>query len=77
MSQQDDKAPSPGRQSLASVFRSVSASMFGVQSSSKHEEDFVKGNAITYIVVGLVATFLFVLMVWGVVQLVVRVAQAS
>jgi hypothetical protein len=51
--------------------------MFGVQSSSKHEEDFVKGNAITYIVVGLVATFLFVLMVWGVVQLVVRVAQAS
>jgi len=77
MSQQDDKAPSTGRQSLASVFRSVSASMFGVQSSSKHEEDFVKGNAITYIVVGLVATFLFVLMVWGVVQLVVRVAQAS
>jgi len=77
MSQQEDKAPSPGRQSLASVFRSVSASMFGVQSSSKHEEDFVKGNATTYIVVGLVATLLFVLAVWGVVQLVVRVAQPS
>ena len=40
MSQQDDKAPPQGRQSLASVFRSVSASMFGVQSSLKHEEDF-------------------------------------
>jgi len=77
MPQQDDKAPSQGRQSLASVFRSVSASMFGVQSSRKHEEDFVKGDAITYIVVGLVATLLFVLAVWGVVQLVVRVAQAS
>jgi hypothetical protein len=77
MSRQDDKAPSQGRQSLASVFRSVSASMFGVQSSSKHEEDFVKGDASTYIVVGLVATLLFVLAVWGVVQLVVRVAQAS
>jgi hypothetical protein len=77
MSQQDDKAPSQGRQSLASVFRSVSASMFGVQSSSRHEEDFVKGDATTYIVVGLVATILFVLAVWGVVQLVVRVAQAS
>jgi len=77
MSQQKDKAPSQGRQSLASVFRSVSASMFGVQSSSKHEEDFVKGDATTYILVGLVATLLFVLAVWGVVQLVVRVAQPS
>ena len=77
MSEQDDKPTSQGRQSLGSVFRSVSASMFGVQSSSKHEEDFVKGDATTYIVVGLVATLLFVLVVWGVVQLVVRVAQAS
>jgi len=77
MSQTDDKVPPQGRQSLASVFRSVSASMFGVQSSSKHEEDFVKGDATTYIVVGLVATLLFVLAVWGVVQLVVRVAQPS
>ena len=77
MSQQDDKASPQGRQSLASVFRSVSASMFGVQSSSKHEEDFVKGDATTYIVVGLIATILFVLAVWGVVQLVVRIAQPS
>jgi len=77
MSQQDDKAPPQRRQSMASVFRSVSASMFGVQSSRKHEEDFVKGDARTYIVVGLVATLLFVLAVWGVVQLVVRVAQSS
>jgi len=77
MSQPDDKVSPQGRQSLASVFRSVSASMFGVQSSSKHEEDFVKGDATTYIVVGLVATLLFVLAVWGVVQLVVRVAQPS
>ncbi len=77
MSQPDDKVPPQGRQSLASVFRSVSASMFGVQSSSKHEEDFVMGDATTYIVVGLVATILFVLAVWGVVQLVVSVAENS
>jgi hypothetical protein len=51
--------------------------MFGVQSSSKHEEDFARGDATTYIVVGLVATILFVLAVWGVVQLVVRLAQPS
>ena len=77
MSQQDDKASPQGRQSLARVLRSVSASMFGVQSSSKHEEDFVKGDATTYIIVGLIATIVFVLAVWGVVQLVVYVAQPS
>jgi len=77
MSKRIDKASSQGRQSLGSVFRSVSASMFGVQSSSKHEEDFVKGDATTYIVVGLIATILFVLAVWGVVQLVVSVAENS
>ena len=76
MSQQE-KSSSAGRQSLGTVLRSVSASMFGVQSSRQHAEDFGKGNAVTYIVVGLVATILFVLAVWGVVQLVVRVAQPS
>lgn len=76
MSQQD-KSPPPARQSLGSVFRSVSASMFGVQSSKKHQEDFGRGNARVYAVVGLVATLLFILTVWGVVQLVVHVAQPS
>lgn len=64
-------------QSLISVIRSVSASMFGVQSSKKHEEDFAKGSATTYIVVGLIATMVFVLAVWGVVKLVVSVAQPT
>jgi hypothetical protein len=77
MSGQNGKAPLKERQSLLSVFRSVSASMFGVQSSSKHKDDFARGDAKTYIVVGLVATILFVLAVWGVVQLVVRVAHAA
>ena len=75
MAEPDNKPPSRGRQSLGSVLRSVSASMFGVQSSRQHEEDFRSGDATTYIVVGLVATILFVLVVWGVVQLVVHVAQ--
>ena len=77
MSKRIDKASSQGRQSLGSVFRSVSASMFGVQSSKKHEEDFVRGDATTYIVVGLVATLVFILAVWGVVQLVVHITQPS
>lgn len=73
MTQQDD--PSQRGQSLFSVFRSVSASMFGVQSSEKHAEDFAKGSAKAYIAVGLVVTLLFVLAVWGVVKVVVSVAQ--
>ncbi|NHZ69653.1 MAG: DUF2970 domain-containing protein [Thermotogales bacterium] len=74
---EEENPPSPGRQSLGSVFRSVSASMFGVQSSSKHAEDFSKGSIASYVVVGLIATALFVLAVWGVVQLVVSVAKPS
>ena len=72
-----DQTPPVRRQSLFRVAASVFASMFGVQSSRKHEEDFGHGKASTYILVGLIATILFVLTVWGVVQLVVRVAQPS
>lgn len=70
--------PSSGRrQSLGSVVGSVFASMFGVQSSKKHEEDFAKGSARAYIAVGLVATLVFILLVWGVVKLVVSLAVPS
>jgi len=62
-------------QSLGSVIRSVSASLFGVQSSKKHEEDFTKGSVGTYIAVGLVATLIFILAIWGLVRLVVSVTQ--
>ena len=72
-----EQPPVPQRQSLISVFRSVAASMFGVQSGKQHREDFHHGKASTYIIVGLVATVLFVLTVWGVVQLVVRATQAG
>ncbi|MDT8388206.1 MAG: DUF2970 domain-containing protein [Thiogranum sp.] len=70
-----DKPPTQRKQSLFSVFRSVAASMFGVQSSSKHQEDFGHGKASTYIAVGLISTIVFVFMLWGLVQLVVRLTQ--
>jgi len=75
MSQQDKTGSR--RQSLGSVIRSVSASMFGVQSSEKHEEDFAKGSAKLYIAVGLIATIVFILAVWGIVKLVVSVATPA
>lgn len=62
------------RPSLGRVVGSVLASFFGVQSRRRHQEDFTKGNPWLYIAVGLGATLLFILGVWGVVQLVVKVA---
>ena len=72
-----ENSQSPGRQSLGSVIHSVLASMFGVQSSGKHAEDFSKGSVFSYALVGLAATVLFVLTVWGIVKLVVNVTQPS
>ncbi len=64
-----DKAPS-----LLKVTGSVLASFFGVQSSRKHEEDFTQGRPAAYIFIGLGATLLFILALWGVVRLVVNLA---
>ena len=60
--------------SLIRVLGSVLASMFGVQSSRKREEDFVYGKPSHYIIVGLLVTVIFILSVWGVVQLVMKLA---
>ncbi|HED19452.1 MAG TPA: DUF2970 domain-containing protein [Gammaproteobacteria bacterium] len=73
----EENSQSPDRQSLGSVIRSVLSSMFGVQSSGKHAEDFSKGSVFSYVAVGLAATLLFVLTVWGIVKLVVNATQPS
>ena len=70
-SQDRDKAHS---QSFFSVLWSVLASMFGVQSNRRREEDFTHGKPSHYIMVGLLVTVVFVLTVWAVVQLVMKVA---
>ncbi len=76
MSEQD-KSSSPRGQSLFSVIGSVAASMFGVQSSKKHNEDFKQGKITTYLAVGAVATVLFILTIWGLVHLVLGIVQPS
>jgi len=60
---------------LHKVVASVLASMFGVQSSRRHAEDFTSRKATPYVVVGLVVTVVFVLTIWGVVQLVLSAAR--
>jgi hypothetical protein len=66
-----DKSRAP---SFISVLGSVLASMFGVQSNRKREQDFMHGKPSHYIMVGLLVTIVFVLMVWAVVQVVMKVA---
>ncbi len=67
----NDMAKTP---SLLAVLGSVLASMFGVQSSRKREEDFTHGKPSQYIVIGLFVTIVFVLTIWGVVSLVMKLA---
>lgn len=67
----DDQGNAP---SLLQVLGSVLASMFGVQSNRRREQDFVHGKPSQYIVIGLLVTLVFILLVWGVVSLVMRLA---
>jgi len=60
--------------SFFDVLGSVLASMFGVQSSQRREQDFTHGKPMHYVMVGLLVTLVFVLTVWFVVSLVMRVA---
>ena len=60
--------------SFLDVLGSVLASMFGVQSNRKREEDFAHGKPSQYIVIGLIMTAVFILTIWGVVGLVMKLA---
>jgi hypothetical protein len=60
--------------SFIGVLGSVLASMFGVQSNRKRKQDFTHGKPSQYILVGLLVTGVFILTIWGVVQLVMKLA---
>jgi len=63
------KAPS-----FLSVLGSVLAGMFGVQSNRKREQDFTHGKPSQYIIIGLLVTVVFILTLWGLVRLVMKLA---
>ena len=56
------------------VLGSVTSSFLGVQKNERRERDFRHGRARDFIIVGILLTIAFILTVWGVVQLVMRVA---
>ncbi|HYW93378.1 MAG TPA: DUF2970 domain-containing protein [Gammaproteobacteria bacterium] len=54
------------------VVWSVLAAFFGVQSEKNYRRDTTRGRPIHYIVIGLFATVVFVLSLWGLVQLILH-----
>lgn len=62
----DEEAPLTFWQTFASVL----AAFFGVQSSSKRQRDFRRGRPLHFILIGLAATAIFVLVLVLVVRLV-------
>ena len=72
----EDRKPTE-KLSLVQAFGSVMASFMGVQKNATRERDFRRGRARDFIVVGVVITLLFILAIWGVVQLVMHVATGG
>jgi hypothetical protein len=66
----------PGRPNLFQVIGSVLAAGFGVQSEKNRERDFAGGSAGTFVVVGIIATILFVVTLYLLVKLVIGTASA-
>jgi hypothetical protein len=60
--------------SLREVVGSIMAALLGVQNSRNHARDFARGTARQYIVVGLIATILFVTLVYFAVKLILHLA---
>jgi hypothetical protein len=65
----------PEKPGLLQVVNSVLAAAIGVQSQKNRERDFQHGSVKAYIAVGVVATILFVLTVYGIVKLVLASAS--
>ena len=59
---------------LWQVFKSVIASFFGVQSEENWRRDFSKGKPSQFIIIGLFLTFVFILLVYMIVQVVLHFA---
>lgn len=63
-------APDAGRVTLTSMVLSTLAAAVGVQSRRNRERDFTRGNAMSFIIAGVVFTVLFVFTIVTVVNLV-------
>lgn len=62
---------------LRQMLQSVLAAAFGVQSNRNRTRDFSRGKPSHFILLGLLFTGLFVLLLFGVVRLVLRLSGAG
>jgi hypothetical protein len=60
---------------VLTIIGSLFAGWFGVQNNKNRERDFTHGKASTFIYAGIIFMVLFVLFVWGIVQLVMLAAN--
>ncbi len=56
------------------VIKSVLSAMIGVQKKKNLEEDFSQKSATPFIIAGLIMMLVFVVAIWGVVQLALKSA---
>jgi len=75
MSLLTDMNQPPKKVSLFNTFKSILAAFFGVQTEQNRERDFTQGNPLHFIVAGLIATALFILVLVIIVQLVLSAAS--
>lgn len=57
------------------VIKSTFAAAIGIQSNTNRERDFTEGKASSFIIAGLVFVIIFILVMIGIVQLVLSLAQ--
>ena len=54
---------------LLDIVKSVLAAFFGVQSGKNRKRDFTHGKPLHFIIAGAILAIVFVLVVWGIVNL--------
>jgi hypothetical protein len=54
--------------SLWQTIKSVLAAFFGVQSSGNRERDFSQGNSVSFMIVGLIMTIVFIVTLFSIVN---------
>ena len=67
---EDENIEPEKKVSLWAVTKSVFSAMFGVQSSKNRERDFTQGKAHHFIIIGIIATVLFILTLVTIVSMV-------
>ena len=59
------------------LLQAVAAALLGVQSERARQRDFSRGKPMHFILIGILATIIFVLTITGIVQLVLHLATGG